>query len=893
MKDEGRTPAVHNPESITEPGQGAGPATTDSGAGPRHRVRKPGARRLTWIFLTLTLLAAALVLPPLINISQYRRQVTALMSRSLGRPVRLSSIELRLLPLPGFVLHDLAVAEDPGFGVEPILSARSVVASVKLWSLWRGKLEVSRISVDEASLNLVRNAQGRWNLETLMIGAAPGLPGASPAITTQSTPFPYLEATSSRVNFKEGLEKSPYSVTDTDLSLWQDRPGEWRVRLKGQPVRTDLEMSSADTGELRLEASLHSAPQLRDMPIKLQAEWREAQLGQLSRLLLGSDAGWRGDLTLDLAVEGTVDAALTKTRLRAVGVRRAEFAPETPLDLDANCNFRYDHSHGALHDLNCDTALGEGRIHLKADLPGDTGQPHAALDVKQLPLQAGLDLLRSLRQGFAPGIAARGTAAGTLTLQQTVSVPEPPTRRSIRLARAHAAKPTLPTELTLTGDITVRGASLHGGSLKEELVLPTIVLSPAAGPAPNTSLTTSFTIASPRSADAPSSTLAISLDFTPQGYTAQIQGSATPEQLRSLAYALGQARSGPADAITGGTTDVTLNVAGPWFSDHYSTSQVIPTATSASETSQLASISSAPDRAFGTLHFHRIQWHAPYLARPVEVSEATLTLADHQSDWSADFTYGTLKGSISGDLHQPSPTPCTTAVCTPRLQLHFGTLDSAALQAALLGAPAEKSLLSPLIERLRASQRPSLPIVELTATADTLILGPVTLHSPELQLHLQEDEVTLESFQAHLLGGSAQGKGKFTWSGSGHDDKPAYRVEGQFTQISGSALGELFASRGLAGTLSGTGKVELSGFRQIDLADSAAGSFDFLWKQGSLPATVIAQPLRFSSWKGTATLARGSLELKDNQLSAKQSGKLSGSFPFSGPLHLTFTPKAR
>ena len=36
--------------------------------------------------------------------------------------------------------------------------------------------------------------------------------------------------------------------------------------------------------------------ELRLMPMHVEMEWRDAQMGQLSRLLIGSDAGWRGDL---------------------------------------------------------------------------------------------------------------------------------------------------------------------------------------------------------------------------------------------------------------------------------------------------------------------------------------------------------------------------------------------------------------------------------------------------------------------------------------------------------------------------------------------------------------------------------------------------------------------
>ena len=76
--------------------------------------------------------------------------------------MHLSSVELRLLPWPGFVLTDLTVDEDPAFGAEPVLHASSVTTAIRLLSLWRGRLEISSISVDEASLNLVRNREGRW-----------------------------------------------------------------------------------------------------------------------------------------------------------------------------------------------------------------------------------------------------------------------------------------------------------------------------------------------------------------------------------------------------------------------------------------------------------------------------------------------------------------------------------------------------------------------------------------------------------------------------------------------------------------------------------------------------------------------------------------------------------
>jgi len=65
-----------------------------------------------------------------------------------------------LLPTPGFVLYDLTVEEDPAFGAEPLLHASTVTASIRPALAVAGRLELSKVSVDEASLNLVRSPEG-------------------------------------------------------------------------------------------------------------------------------------------------------------------------------------------------------------------------------------------------------------------------------------------------------------------------------------------------------------------------------------------------------------------------------------------------------------------------------------------------------------------------------------------------------------------------------------------------------------------------------------------------------------------------------------------------------------------------------------------------------------
>jgi uncharacterized protein YhdP len=363
-------------------------------------------RKRLWLAVgAVAVLLAILIVPPLVSVARYKSRITQLISTSLGRPVRMSSVELRVLPRPGFVLSDLSVAEDPAFGAEPLLHATSVTAYIRLLSLWRGRLEIGTISVDDASLNLVRTSAGRWNIDPLLRTAAvrPQNAGAVKAV-----PLPYLEATNSRINIKNGAEKLPFSLIDADLSFWQETPGDWRVRLRGQPARTDLSLET-DTGIVRLEASMRQAPELRQMPLHLDLEWRQAQLGQLTRLVLGSDAGWRGDLTGELHLDGTAEAAQVKTRLRATGVHRAEFTPAAPLDFDANCSLVSHFSTRAIDNLTCDSPLGSGRIRLTGERPGNGAPSRFSVEVDQIPATAALDALRTVRRGLGSDLKAAGS----------------------------------------------------------------------------------------------------------------------------------------------------------------------------------------------------------------------------------------------------------------------------------------------------------------------------------------------------------------------------------------------------------------------------------------------------------------------------------------------------
>jgi len=121
-------------------------------------------RRIVAIAVAVLVLLLLALLPPYINVSRLQRRVARNISASLGRPVHFDNITLNLLPIPGFTLQNFVVDEDPGFGSEPILRASQVRANLRLRSLWSQHVEFSRIALTDPSVNLVRSANGQWNI---------------------------------------------------------------------------------------------------------------------------------------------------------------------------------------------------------------------------------------------------------------------------------------------------------------------------------------------------------------------------------------------------------------------------------------------------------------------------------------------------------------------------------------------------------------------------------------------------------------------------------------------------------------------------------------------------------------------------------------------------------
>jgi len=531
---------------------------------PTYEQETPGAdvppslsthtlRRLLYVALAALVVLLLVLLPPLVSVNRYQKRIASSISASLGRPVHLDKVSLNLLPLPGFTLENFVVDEDPAFGSEPVIRAASVRATLRISSLWRRRVEFSTISfTDQTSVNLVHTAAGKWNLESILIHAAHI--EAAPTAQRSAGPaprFPYIEATGARLNLKLDNEKTPISLTDADFALWLPDPQQWHLRLQGRPARTDTNVP--DTGTVQIEGTLGRAASLGQVPLSLRGEWRNVPLGQASIVLLGRDAGLRGEMTLSANVQGTVSNSALQTHLQLSGARRADFVPAQPLDVDLQCLGTATSNFHSFQDVRCSWppagSSGPPILAISAALT-DIRNPRAAaieIGTPGLPAATLLDWLRIASSRVPADILASGTLTGTLSYRPASADPTP-WQGEMRITNAGLINPHAGATSLITGDVTLQSIAQPASDPRHKKRQP---------------------IAPPNGFQLTPTTLALggkdpaTLDghFDTTGYTLHLTGMASIARLQALATALPQFGDGLAEVLP------TNRAAGPFRID--------------------------------------------------------------------------------------------------------------------------------------------------------------------------------------------------------------------------------------------------------------------------------------------------------------------------------------
>jgi len=815
------------------------------------------SRRVAWIWIAIAVILLALFLPPFVNVNRYRNRVTSSISNALGRQVTVSNIELTLLPRPGMVLSTFVVADDPSYGAEPMLRAEAVTAYLRLSSLWRGRLEIGTLALENPSLNLVRRSDGHWNLEEL-VQRTSQVPSAPTAKTSpESRPrFPYVEAKAGRINFKLGLVKKAFAFSDADFALWLESENEWGVRLEARPMRSDVPVS--DTGTLRMEGRFQRASGLRNTPLNLKINFTKGQLGQLTVLIYGRDRGWRGGVTSTAALAGTPASLAVTIDARVDDFRRYDIALGEALRLSVHCTGTYSSPDDAIRDIQCQAPVRPGILMVRGNVLGWAGEEYdLGISAEQIPLDRVVALARHTKKDLPDDLTATGTTDGVFTVHKNAggaAVWAGGGRTTQFALQSKVLKPDL--EL---GEVEFSIPETPGVTDRKR---PRKIAKPLQASTSNASLRV---VVKPFPMPLGAASPATAGGYFDLGhYRITLDGDAEMTRLMSIAKAMGI--SAPAIGLAG-PAQLNLEIAGAW------TGFALPLPS-------------------GKLQLRDATAELQGVGEPLQVASATATLADQTltiGPFSAEFKDGpTLSGSASFPLHCGDPESCVL-----HFDLHTPEVSLTRLNQLL--NPSYRS--HPWYHLLAIGQRDENALMKLQALGHILAgrvqIGDLAASNLLTTMQMSSGKISLKALSADLLGGHHTGN----WDADFTVAPPKYFGSGTVSKVAMTQVAGLMHDTWATGTLDGQYTLGMAGSDAAALRDAATGSATFKWTAGSLRHVVLegkGAPLSFSSFGGQVVMRNGSFVCEACKLQTSgESYDVSGNASFSRTLNVRLENSGR
>jgi hypothetical protein len=745
------------------------------------------SKAIRWgALLAAALAVAALVLPPFINVERYKGRVIESMSNALGRPVTVDAVELRLLPQPGFYLDNVSVGDDPAYNAEPILHAEEVTAYLRLSSLWRGRLEIARLKLNYPSLNLAEREDGSWNLESLLWKASRTQAAPTSARLSETRPrFPYIEATNGRINFKYGLEKSVFSFTDADFTLFSPAENQWRMRLVAQPVRTDMPVT--DTGTVKAEITMQRAGLLRDAPMSATVTWERVQLGNLTRLIYGEDRGWRGALEASAQVSGTPGALHFTTAAKLRDFRRFDIS-SGDANLNATCAGELNVSASLLQNTSCRLPLEGGLLSVKGTLRGLRFPRYdLAITAESLGANALLNLARRAKRDLPEDITAKGTISASFHARRMTEAPS-----------------------QWIGNLVVNGLVVHSAVLGKDLAINKAIAMANTEEVrePRHRGHSAITIAPvralvlqrfdlPLGADTPAT---VEGQLDDERFELRVKGDATLERLQQFARAIGV---GVPKIALAGPAAIDLVIGGKW------TTFESPEVT-------------------GTAQLKNARAEVPGLSVPVAISSAYVEL-DHNRFTLRNASATVGKVTLGGSANFPRSCE-DDSLCMSSFNLSTDDLNPDQWNEVL--NPHLKK--RPWYRLLGAGEAEHNLIANLHSTGHLtsrrLTMGTAAGTGFDTGFSIADGVLRLNDARADLLGGTVSGDWKIDFSGG----EPGYESTGTVTRVQPEKLGTLLNAPLGTGELGLKYKLKMAGWDLDTLAKSAVAETEFTWSGGTL-----------------------------------------------------------
>jgi uncharacterized protein involved in outer membrane biogenesis len=831
---------------------------------------------LRWIFiLAFALFAASIGLSRALRTSAARRFLIAHLEASFGRPVEVGRFDFSLLDGARLEANSITIAEDPRFGHEYFLRADTLTAGLRWSALFAGRFEFGTLSLSRPSLNLVRDAQGRWNIEQWLPPASsgpsrPGFVGPPVAPRSLSTARLYrVDINGGRINFKQGDDKSPLALVGVSGRVEQDNAGRWALDVEAQPMRAGVELQ--EIGTLGLRGSI-AGTSARLQPAELNLTWNNVSLADALRLSRESDSGLRGGLTLELnarVVPSNEPAGPGGAQWSISGVARLTGLHGWKLpgrNTDPSANLSFDAA----------WRLGEARTQIRKIL----------IEMPNSRLQGAGDL--DWAQGLRPELHINSSSLGLADV----------------LAWYRALRPDVPENLGLDGtlgvDATLRGWPLQlergafasvGGKLTSAALPSPLKIGPINASLSHGGLDFAPTeISFSPAASAATAGTALAGDASPNSFT--LSGTIFP--------------SGPGMLLGPPNWSFSIEGGTPRVEDWLALSQALAQPLNSGWTAaggfsvKMRGVHKTESPAtvwLGTMDLRSLNVSPAYLNQPLRFPAVHIEFAQAQRTISLSATeaFGaTWRGSITRKNTDGKWTFDVTAdrLDSAELDRWLGPRARPGLLTRFAGfgkSPADNSQRDAAVARIAARGR---------LRVSEIVLAPLHFEQFDGEAELAGRTITIRKAQANFFGGKAAGNLEARLLAD-----PSYQFRGRFDRVDLARLGQATPSLSnrISGVASATLDLATHGVGRENLVRSIQGDGKLDARNAQLRGLNFASLIsagnqdslagRFAAAQGNFTIGAGGIEVTDFVLENSQGRfQVDGRIDFSHALNLSIHP---
>ncbi len=404
--------------------------------------------------LIALIVIALLVLPAFVNVNQYHDRIQAELQSRLGRRVALGTMRLSLLP-PKFRVANVQVADDPAFSTaRPFAQAAELDVAVKLLPLLRKDLEISSLTLERPTIELIKNARGAWNFSTIgqpaPAGAQRAPSPAQPPSNQQNFALDKLVIRDGQVALTDLQKRQARAVYDhIDLALKNFAPN--------KPFSLDAAVHLPGAGKQTLNIAGDGGPLNSTSPaltpFKGTITMNEVSLLAAQRFLSspalqGTDAVISGRMEVNnQAGKVASNGSLKLTNVRLKGT---EIGYPIEADYDLNDDLTRDFIQIARGSLK----LGAAPLSITGSLNAALTPAQANLQVKasNVSLSEAARLASAMGMGLTPGTTVNGQLTADVHVQGAISQP------------------------AMNGTISARNLALTGKELPQAVSVPAIDL---------------------------------------------------------------------------------------------------------------------------------------------------------------------------------------------------------------------------------------------------------------------------------------------------------------------------------------------------------------------------------------------------------------------------------